>query len=152
MEKTRREIAMDYFDEGYNCTQSVALAYADMLNVDKTELAKLAGSFGGGFGRMREICGAVSGMGFVLGDMYGYSDPRDMENKTKHYERLQLVARKFEEENGSIVCRELLNLDTKHDTPTPEARTQTYKEKRPCKELVGCAAQILEDYLNENKK
>lgn len=147
MEKSRKEIAMEYFDSGYNCAQSVTLAFADLLEEDEKTLARLSASFGGGFGRMREICGAVSGMGFVLGSLYGYDDPKDAENKKALYERIQGVAREFEEENGTIVCRELLRLDVRHDDPTPEARTETYKKARPCKELVGSAAEILDNYL-----
>lgn len=149
MEKSRKEIAMDYFAEGYNCAQSVTLAFSDILKEDKTSLAKMSSSFGGGFGRMREICGAVSGMGFVLGSMYGYDDPKDIKSKTEHYERIQEVSRRFEEKNGTIVCRELLGLNVKHDNPTPAQRTDAYMKKRPCKELVGCAAEILEEYLGK---
>lgn len=147
MGKSREEIAMDYFDEGYNCAQAVTLAFADLLEEDNTSLAKLSSSFGGGFSRMREICGAVSGMGFVLGGLFGYDDPKDGDMKKAHYKRIQDVARAFEDKNGSIVCRELLGLSIKHDDPIPETRTQAYKKKRPCKELVGCAARILEEYL-----
>ena len=151
MGKSRKEIAMDYFDEGYNCAQAVTLAFADLMDGDKEMLAKLSGSFGGGFGRMREICGAVSGMGFVLGGIYGYNDPKDAEGKKKHYERIQEAARAYEEENGSIVCRELLGLSVKHDEPEPEARTAAYYKKRPCRELVGCAAQILDEYIRQKE-
>lgn len=147
MSKTRSEIAMDKFTEGYNCAQSVALAFADLTDMDEAMLASCASSFGGGIGRLREVCGCVSGMAMILGLLCGYDDPKAVEEKAKHYERVQTVARRFEEMNGSIVCRELLGLSAGHDEPTPEARTEAYYKKRPCKELVGMAATILDEYL-----
>ncbi len=146
----RKEIAMEYFAEGYNCAQAVALAFADLLPMEKDTLALLTSSFGGGMGRLREVCGAVSGMFAVAGLLYGYDDPKASTEKAAHYARLQEMAKEFTEENGSIVCRELLGLTVKHDAPTPEARTDAYYKKRPCKELVGCAAEILEKYLQQN--
>lgn len=147
---TRKEIAMEYFAEGYNCAQAVALAFCDLLPVEKDTLARLTASFGGGMGRLREVCGAVSGMFAAAGLLYGYDDPKASTEKADHYARLQAMAKEFERENGSIVCRELLGLTVKHDAPTPEARTDAYYKKRPCKELVGCAAEILEKYLAEH--
>jgi len=147
---TRKEIAMEYFAEGYNCAQAVALAFCDLLPMEKDTLARLTSSFGGGMGRLREVCGAVSGMFAAAGLLYGYDDPKARAEKADHYARLQEMAKAFEKENGSIVCRELLGLTVKHDAPTPEARTDAYYKKRPCKELVGCAAEILEKYLEEN--
>ena len=146
----RREKAMEKFKEGYNCAQAVVLAYSDLLDMDESTLAKISSSFGGGFGRMREICGSVSGMGMVLGLLYACDDASNKEAKAAHYERVQEVARAFEEKNGSIVCRELLGLSEKHDAPTPEARTNEYYKKRPCAELVGDSAEILEEYISKH--
>lgn len=146
---TRRELAMDYFYQGYNCSQALVLAFKDKLNVDEESLAKLACSFGGGMGRLREVCGSVSGMFMVIGLMYGYSTPEKGDVKAEHYSRIQELASRFEKEHGSIVCRELLGLSVKHDTPTPDARTKEYYAKRPCPEIIGSAAQILEQYLEE---
>ena len=146
----RREKAMEKFKEGYNCAQAVVLAYSDLLDMDESTLAKISSSFGGGFGRMREICGSVSGMGMVLGLLYGCDDSSAKEEKAAHYERVQEVSRAFEEKNGSIVCRELLGLAQKHDAPTPEARTNEYYKKRPCAELVGDSAEILEEYISKH--
>jgi len=145
---TRKELAMNYFKEGYNCAQSVVLAFEDLTDLDKSVLLKLSSSFGGGLGRLREVCGSVSGMAIILGILYGYDDSSSHEEKTAHYTRIQEVAHKFEEKNGSIVCRELLGLAQKHDTPVPEARTDGYYKKRPCVELVGDSAEILEAYIN----
>ena len=147
---TKKERAMELFTQGYNCAQSVVLAFAEELSLDNTTLAKLSSSFGGGLGRMREVCGAVSGMAIVLGLLDGYDDPADNAAKAAHYERIQAAAKKFEAENGSIVCRELLGLHRKHDAPSPSARSADFYQKRPCRELVGMAAEILETQLKQS--
>ncbi len=142
--------AMTLFKQGYNCSQSVFLAFGDRYHMDEETAAKLASSFGGGLGRMREVCGAVSGMALVAGMLYGYSSPADYEGKSIHYARIQELAHAFREQNGSYVCRELLGLDKKGDSPIPEKRTEEYYKKRPCGELVGMAAAILEEYIKEH--
>ncbi|ADL35745.1 hypothetical protein bpr_III056 [Butyrivibrio proteoclasticus B316] len=147
---TRRELAMANFMEGYNCSQSIVLAFSDMLQLDKETLLKLASSFGGGMGRLREVCGSVSGMFMVIGLLYGYDGPETGQIKADHYARVQELAHKFEEKHGSIVCRELLGLSVRHDVPVPEARTVQYYQKRPCPEIIGDAAEILEQYINDN--
>ena len=147
---TRREMAMANFLKGYNCSQSIVLAFEDMLPADKTTLAKMASSFGGGMGRLREVCGAVSGMFMVSGLLYGYDGPETGQVKADHYARIQDLARRFEDKQGSIVCRELLGLNVHHDVSVPEARTEEYYKKRPCIQIVGDAAEILEEYINES--
>jgi C_GCAxxG_C_C family probable redox protein len=147
---TRREAAMANFLNGYNCSQSIILAFEDMLPVDKTTMSKLASSFGGGMGRLREVCGSVSGMFMIAGLLYGYDGPETGQIKADHYARIQELARRFEEKHGSIVCREMLGLGINHDTPVPEARTKEYYQKRPCAEIIGDAAEILEQYIKEN--
>lgn len=149
---TRREKAMQNFYEGYNCTQSVVLAFEDMITMDRQQLLAMASPFGGGMGRLREVCGSVSGMFIVLGQLYGYSDPKAKEEKAELYGRVQELAAAFEEKNKSIVCRELLGLDVKKQEPVPEARTDEYYKKRPCPELIGMAAEILESYINDNPR
>ena len=144
---TRREAAIDNFRKGYNCAQSIVLAFEDMFPVDKTLLLKMASSFGGGMGRLREVCGSVSGMFMTAGLLYGYDGPETGDVKADHYARIQELARRFEGKNGSIVCRELLNLNVRHDKPVPEERTDEYYKKRPCPELIGDAAEILEKYI-----
>ncbi len=146
----RRERAMHLFLEGYNCSQSVVLAYADLLEMDAETLAKSTSSFGGGMGRLREVCGAVSGMFMVAGFLYGYSDPGDYAAKSEHYARIQELASLFEQKNGSIVCRELLGLDHKRDQSEPSKRSGEYYRKRPCAQLVGDAAQIFEEYVRDH--
>ncbi len=145
------EKAMDLFKQGYNCSQAVFLAFCDKTGLDEETALKISSSFGGGMGRLREVCGAVSGMFMVAGTLYGYSDPKDNVSKTEHYKLIQKLANKFKEENGSIICRELLGLSAGADKPVPELRTQEYYKKRPCVELVGCAAGIMEEYIKERE-
>ena len=147
---TRREKAMANFKKGYNCSQSIILAYQDMIPIDKSILSKMASSFGGGMGRLREVCGSVSGMFLIAGILYGYDEPETGQVKAEHYARIQELARRFEEKHGSIICREMLGLSVKHDVPVPEARTSEYYKKRPCAEIIGDAAVILEQYIKEN--
>ena len=149
---TRREAAMANFMKGYNCSQSVVLAFADMLNIDEATLSKISCSFGGGMGRLREVCGSVSGMFMVAGLLYGYDGPETGKVKADHYARIQELAKRFEEKHGSIVCRELLGLSVRHDIPVPEARTSEYYKKRPCPEIIGDAAEILEQFINEQNE
>ena len=147
---TRREAAIENFKQGYNCSQAVVLAFADLLPVDKDTLMKLSSSFGGGMGRLREVCGSVSGMFIVTGLLFGYETPETGEVKAEHYARIQALAAEFEKKHGSIVCRELLGLSSKHDAPTPTPRTPDFYAKRPCGEIIGDAAEILDRFLEEN--
>ena len=145
---TRKEKAMAYFRQGYNCAQAVVLAFADLTDMDEATLSRMSCSFGGGMGRLREVCGTVTGMFLVTGLLRGYDGAETGEVKAAHYARIQALAKEFEKQNGSIVCRDLLALRQKHrDDPTPEARTEAYYAGRPCAELVGSAAEILENYL-----
>lgn len=143
---TRREQAMSYFKEGYNCAQSVVIAFSDMTGLDKETSAKYSSSFGGGMGRLREICGAVSGMFMVLSVVEGYSSPTANTEKMEQYAKLQSLAEEFKKKNGSYICRDLLE-DTTSTTPKPEMRTAEYYQKRPCEELVGDATEMLEKFF-----
>ncbi len=149
---SRKELAMNYFKEGYNCAQSIALAFSDVMGMEPATAAQLTSGFGGGVARLREVCGAVSGMTFVINAIYGYSTPEKGPAKIEFYEKIQGLAKEFEERNGSIVCRELLGLDVKHDTPEASPRTEEFYKKRPCVELVGDAAEILENYLGTSNE
>lgn len=146
MEKYREKAKQNFLD-GYNCSQAVLLAFADELGIDKEMACRLSSSFGGGMGRLREVCGAVSGMFMVAGLKYGYDDPKDSKGKTEHYKRIQELAKRFKDQNRYIVCRELLGLDIKTDSYVPSERTQDYYKKRPCADLVGDAADIISDYI-----
>ena len=135
------------FHNGYNCAQSVLLAFYDVTGLDDKTAAMLASSFGGGLGRMREVCGAVSGAAMVLGLVRGCSDPDDRESKKAHYARVREFAEKFKERNGSIICRELLSGVQTAEGGDPEERTQAYYQKRPCAALCRSAAEILQTML-----
>lgn len=147
---TRKEKAMQSFLDGYNCAQCMMLAFEDMLTIDLDTALKIASPFGGGMGRLREVCGSVSGMFMVLGFIKGYSEPGDYEGKKELYEHVQELARRYEEANGSIICRELLGLDVKKEDATPSQRTDEYYKKRPCAAKIGSAAEILEEYIISN--
>ena len=142
-------LAEEYFRQGYNCAQSVLLAFSDLTGLDDDTALRLSSSFGGGLGRLREVCGAVSGASMVLGLLKGYSDPDDREAKKAHYHLIQELARRFRKEHGSIVCRELLSGVQKTDGGDPEERTAAYYRKRPCPELCRRAAQLVDEMLTD---
>lgn len=144
------EYAKSLFMKGYNCSQSVVCAFSDVLDIDEKMLMRLSSPFGGGMGRLREVCGAVSGMFIVLGLLEGYDDISDITLKTELYKKVQKLAADFEAENGTIICRELLGLDKGKDSPVPEERTKEYYEKRPCPDKVKSAAKILAKYISEH--
>ena len=149
----RAALARANFLKGYGCAQSVLLAYADLTGLDETTLAKLGSSFGGGMGRLREVCGGVSGAFAVLGLLCGYDDPADKEGKSRHYADIRELARRFTEKTGggSIVCREILqNAGLSGESGgEAEARTAEYYHKRPCPDMVYTAAEVLGEMLVE---
>lgn len=147
---SKGDIAYENFLKGYNCTQAIAVTFAQELGLDENTAARLSGGFGGGIGRLREVCGTFSGVVFVLSALYGYSDPKDVEGKKDLYEKIQACAAKFREDNGSIICRELLGLEKAEGTATPEPRTTEYYKKRPCPELCRYAANLTEEFIGEN--
>ena len=140
--------AAKLFTEGYNCAQAVALAFIDLLGMDKKTCAKLSSSFGGGMGRMREVCGAVSGMLMVAGVLYGYDGPEEGEVKKAHYARVQELAGAFRQAVGSIICREILKNPPADPNPTP--RTEEFYKQRPCVHMVTLAVRIMEQYIKKN--
>ena len=144
---THGERAEQNFRRGYNCAQSVVLAFSDVTGLDDRTAAMLSSSFGGGMGRLREVCGAVSGALTVLGLVQGYADPDDPDAKKAHYHRVQEFARRFCEKNGSIICRELLSGVQTVGGSDPEQRTESYYKKRPCPALCRCAAEILDEMI-----
>ena len=141
--------AAELFLSGSNCAQAIVVAFCDVTGLTPEFSAKMASSFGGGMGRLREVCGAVSGMLMVAGLLYGYEDPgEDDVNKKAHYQLVQELAGKFREQAGSIVCREILKNPPSDPNPTP--RTEEFYKKRPCARMVILAAEILDDYIAQH--
>ena len=147
----KSEKAKELFLNGANCAQAVLCAFAEETGMDNETAMKIASSFGGGMGRMREVCGACSGMFMVSGLVDGYSSPDATTEKKEHYERIQALAAEFREKNGSIICRELIN-EGNDNSPVPSERTDKYYKKRPCAEYVADAAEILENFLKKEGK
>ncbi len=141
--------AAELFMQGYNCAQAVAMAFCDITGLTEEAAAKLSSSFGGGMGRMREVCGAVSGMLMVAGQLYGYAAP-DPAAQQAHYALVQHLAGQFREQAGSIICREILKNPPADPNPTP--RTAEFYKQRPCVALVILAAQILDEYISKNPR
>lgn len=146
------EEARRLFMQGYNCAQAVFCAFCDETGLDIDTAARMASSFGGGMGRLREVCGTVSGALLALGILRGYSDPADPQAKAAHYRMVQEYARRFREKNGTIVCRELLKDVPVTPGGTPEPRTPEFYARRPCLRLAGEAAAILDEMLTETQK
>ena len=142
--------AKELFKSGYNCSQAVLGVFCEELGLNFDTAMKISSSFGGGMGRMREVCGTVSGMFMAAGLAYSSSDS-SAQNKTEQYKIVQELAKRFKDRNGSIICRELLQGIENSTTPTPSERTETYYKKRPCIELVGDSVEILEQYLKETQ-
>ena len=142
------ERAVELFVEGYNCAQAVAAAFGDLTGLDEKTAARMASCFGGGMGRMREVCGAVSGMLMVAGILYGYDDPKATTEKRELYAQVQAMAGQFREELGSIVCRDLLKNPPSDPNPTP--RTEQFYKDRPCARMVATAARIMDEFIESH--
>lgn len=147
-EKTDK--AKELFKSGYNCSQAVLGVFCEELGLDFETAMKVASSFGGGMGRMREVCGTVSGM-FMAAGLAFASTSDSPAKKGEHYKRIQELAKRFKDKNGSIICRELLQGIESSSDPKPSPRTENYYKKRPCVELVGDSVKIFEQYLKESK-
>ena len=146
---TKGDLAKKYFEDGYNCDQAVLLGFCEDFGLEKETAIMMSAPFGGGIGRLREVCGTFTGMNMVLGLYEGKYDIKDNQKKTKLYKDVQALAEKFKQDNGSIICRDLLGLRIKgKDNPTPEVRTDTYYKARPCSELCKYAGDLLEEFLD----
>lgn len=144
---TKGEIAKQNFESGLNCAQAVLLAFCDDLGFDADIAKMLSAPFGGGMGRLREVCGTVSGMLMALGLASKNTQ------KAELYRETQALADRFKADNGSIICRDLLGLRIKgKDTPVPEKRTDEYYKARPCSELCRYAADLLDEFLAKGKE
>lgn len=150
MYEERIEKAVEFFKSGYNCSQSVALAFADIYGFEKEQAARMSASFGGGIGRMRQTCGAACGMFLLAGLETGATDPGDREGKGANYALVQKLGEEFKKRNGSMICAELLGLKKAEGSSAPEERTEQYYAKRPCVKIVEETARIWAEYL-ENK-
>ncbi len=135
--------ARELFLRGYNCAQAVAAAFSDLTRLDENTVLKMASSFGGGVGHMKEVCGAVSGMALIAGLLYGDIDPADKATKDAHYQRVQAFALKFKDEFNSLICRDLLDrADKNPNTEEPYA-------SRPCLVYVENATEILDSWIKQ---
>lgn len=139
--------AVDNFKSGYNCAQSVFLAFAEPLGLEESFVLKLSLSFGGGMGRLREVCGAVTSMFAIAGLKKGYTEPDNDTLKAEHYAQIQTLAEEFKSKHNTIICRELLGLPNGADEPTPSKRTEQYYQERPCEYFIKTAAEIIEEKL-----
>lgn len=142
------EKACNLFAEGRNCAQAVFAAFCDVTGMDEETALRLSSSFGGGMGRMREVCGACSAMFMIAGILYGYSSCGDDKEKSEHYKRIQTLAAEFKAKHGTIICRELLKNLTVDSSPIPTPRTEQYYKVRPCIRFVNSAAEILDKYIS----
>lgn len=147
--ETYVEKAGEYFLKGYNCCQAVAAAFTDVMELPEETVLKLSCPFGGGFARLRYVCGAVSGMGLVLGQVYGNDAP---DCKVSMYEKTRELSDRFEGKMGSIICADLLNgIGSHRDSTQPEERTPAYYQKRKCLQCVQTAARIMAEDLQKNE-
>lgn len=152
MNEEKAKKAKEYFMQGYNCSQAVLAAWCEELGMDIETALKVSSCFGGGMGRMREVCGAFSGALMVLGLKYGNTVGKNAKAKGDNYAMVQKYAARFKEENGfdSIICRELLGLDGA-SKPVPAQRNGEYYKKRPCPELVAMASGLLGEFMEDNQ-
>ena len=137
--------AAELFLQGYNCAQAVTVAFCDVTGLEEKTAARMVSAFGGGMGRLREVCGAVSGMFFVLSYLYGYDTAGDDESKKRLYTDVQALAGKFKESCGSIICREILK--NPPTDPNPSPRTAEYYKARPCARMVFTAVTLMEEFI-----
>ena len=153
MEEKRIEMAVSLFKEGFNCSQSVVVAFADKYGFTREQALKMSASFGGGIGRMRETCGAACGLFLLAGLETGSTEGADRDGKAANYALVQELAEEFKQRNGALRCADLLGLSKKEPVvSTPEARTDQYYAKRPCVKMVEEAARIWCEYLQKQGK
>ncbi len=145
--EARAEYALSLFKSGYNCAQSVFAAYADLLGMDTETALKMSSAMGGGIGRMREVCGTVSAMAMLAGLKEGNADPENEEAKEHIYALVRRMSALFKEQQGTIICRELLGIEGMEESAKPSIRTPEFYASRPCGRIIACAAEIIEDVL-----
>lgn len=144
----RTDRAVELFKKGFNCSQAVFAAFADIFGMDEETALKVSAGLGGGVGRSREVCGAVCGASMLVGLKYGATVGSDSASKQKTYEVVQQIIAEFKKTNPSIICRELLSVGkAENSDPKPEARTEQYYKKRPCVQIVEDSAKAVEKIL-----
>ena len=150
---TRPELAQSYFEQGYACSQALVLAFKDLIDISDDILKKIALPFGGGLGRLRQTCGAISGIAIVVGLLFSKEENTE-ENKTETYKIVQELVKRFKEKRQTINCLELLKAASLEVETggSPEARTKEYYAKRPCGKVVYDAAYVLDEYLKEKNQ
>ncbi len=153
--EARVQRAVDFFMQGYNCSQAVVAAFADMYGLDEAMAKRLSAGFGGGVGRMRMMCGAVSGVVMLVGLDCGQEDGDDQKGKSACYKVVQELIAKSKEQNGSIICAEILGLkgyEKAQSSYVASPRTAEYYKTRPCAAKVESAARIFAEYLQEKNE
>lgn len=148
---TQKERARELFMEGYNCAQSVFIPFCDRFGIDESTAKKISAGLGGGLGRQREVCGAVSAASMVLGDIIAAQEGADQESKKKNYELVREFSDRFTQKHCSIICREMIKDLAKNKGAVPDERTAEYYQKRPCLRVIEDAAEILTQMLEEYK-
>ena len=147
----RVERAVQLFKEGYNCSQSVVGAFADLYGFTQEQALLMSASFGGGIGRMRQTCGAACGMFVLAGLQSGTTIGSDREGKSRNYAMVQQLAESFKQINGSIICAELLGLKPNAEiTARASERTDSYYKKRPCSGMVRTAARLFANAISQD--
>lgn len=150
---TEKERAVELFLEGFNCSQSVFCAFCHRFDIDEDTAKRISAGLGGGVGRMRDVCGAVSASAMVLGSVCSATEGDDAESKKKNYELVGEFAERFKKIHGSVICREILenNAVKTDNTATPEGRTADYYKNRPCLKVIEDAAEILMQMIGERE-
>lgn len=149
---TEKERARELFLEGYNCSQSVFVAFSHRFGIDESTAKKISAGLGGGLGRQREVCGAVSAASMVLGDIVAAQEGSDQTSKKENYELVREFCDRFRQRHCSIICREMIKDLAKNKGAVPDERTPEYYQKRPCLRVIEDAAEILMQMLEENEK
>jgi len=147
--------AVENFMSGYGCCQSVVAAFADLYGLDDLQAKRIAAGFGGGVGRLRMMCGAVSAIVMLVGLDCGQTEGSDREGKSACYKVVQELLAQSEAENGSLICAEILGLkgyEKAHSSYVASARTAEYYKQRPCAAKVESAARIFANYLLRNNQ
>ena len=147
----RGTVAKELFENGYNCSQAIVLAFKDLLDIKEEDLKAISSSFGGGISRLREVCGCISGMAIVFGYLYGNYDVNNTDAKANHYKLIQKLSLEFKEKFNTYNCAELLNIKKEVSVPVPEKRSKEYYEARPCGKYIYYMAKLMQEYIENDE-